>query len=104
MNKDEFWLLRSEKATVPGGFHLLSRHHQIPHGHTSWIHSPGPGRVVGGADVAAVDKGGSGVGSSIVVGASGRGVVPTLRGGTDGDVITSSFAEVTGAAGLGESL
>lgn len=67
-------------------------------------HSPGPGRVVSGADVTVVNKGVSGVGSSIVVRASGRGVVPTLRGDTDGDVITSSFAEVTGAVGLGESL
>lgn len=85
---------------VPGSFDLLLHHHQITHGYT---HSLGPRRVVRSADTTVVDSGVSGVGGSIVVVASGRGVVLTLLGDMDGDLIISSFAEVTGTTGPGES-
>lgn len=71
------------------------------HGDT---HSLGPGRVVSSADTTAVDGRTSEVGGSVVVVGSGRGVVPTLLGDTDGDLIVSNFVEVTGAIGAGDSL
>lgn len=67
-------------------------------------HSLGPGRAVSSADTAVVDSRVSGVGGSVVVVASGKGVVPTLLGDTDGDLIVSNFVEVTGAIGPGDSL
>lgn len=51
-----------------------------------------------------VDSRVCGVGGSIVVVASGRGVVPTLLGDMDGDLIVSNFVEVMGAIGVGDSL
>lgn len=66
-------------------------------------HSLGPGRVVSSVDTTAVDSRVSGVGGSVVVVASGRGVVPTLLGNMDGDLIVSNFVEVTGGIGAGDS-
>jgi len=67
-------------------------------------HSLGTGRVVGSADSTVVDSKISGVGSGVVVEVSGRGVVPTLLGDMDGDLITSNFVEVVGTIGTGNSL
>lgn len=60
-------------------------------------HSLGPGTVVSSADTAVVDSGVSGVGGRFVVVASGRGVVPTLLGDMDADLIISNSLGVISA-------